>query len=113
MGRTQYEHAIDGWAKNTDYDHGSSYVYEIVLQHTYSAKIVKNLLGPKYNDYISDMLSNPTEKEILSHVGTKKLLAVGVYAFIMTDYDPRDFQNDLDSVFVLNPDKTVTKFKKL
>jgi hypothetical protein len=82
----------------------------------YKDQKVKDLFnknGVDLNDYIADLTSNASRKEIESFEGTRLLKDNGYEGLIHYDYDPKDFNVNRDSVLIFNPSDTLGQLKKL
>lgn len=126
LGRTpmffalEKEHSL-GWYKSAlDQDGAkSAYMYKATLKSDaviVSYKELQKMLSLTNGDadeYISMLLSNPTSNEILSDEITKAAIENGVDGIIYFDYDPRDFDNDLEAVILFNPKQSISSFEKV
>jgi len=112
------EHAVDGWIPNKIDDSGKAFLHEAKISGKIAEskdKAVEGLFDEARIDmreYILELVSNPSQKEVREHPGTKLLQKAGYEGFIYPDYDPRDFQKDLDALLVFDP-KSVTDWKHL
>lgn len=111
-------HSDKGWFTNI-IDNGNDEAYQ------YEGKVVGkvgdldnddvvevlNSVGVDPYDWSTDMVSNPNAKEVLQHKGTKALMKAGFAGIIYYDYDPRDFQADLQAIIVFNPLKSIKGWK--
>lgn len=102
---------------NMIFDRGESYLYEGIIKdqipHIYS-DTVSNLFSDKgidTEDWIADIVGNPDEEEVMSLEGTKLLIENGYSGIVHPDYDPFDPDNDIDTLLIFNPRKTVTGFR--
>ena len=109
-------HSDDGWFKNSERQ-GNAFQYEAVISGKIAyvgdadvSEIFYNV-NEDVNDWIFDILANPTSDEVMKLKGTKALISAGYAGIVYPDYDPRDFQKDLDALIVFNPKKTVKNFK--
>lgn len=110
-------HAIDGWFKNSLEDAGSAFLYSATLDREIShikdrriTKIFEKIsLDP--NDWVDMIIGNPTTKEVYEHAGTKALIKAGHIGLVYSDYDPRDFQRDLDAAVVFDAASHVKNWK--
>lgn len=111
-------HSDKGWFSNL-IDDGSDEAYQ--YQAKINGKIADlgdpaveklfNDIGVDPMDYETEILGNPTAKEVMSLKGTKALIKAGYDGLVYYDYDPRDFQSDLEALIVFNPAKTVKNWK--
>jgi len=111
-------HSDKGWFSNI-IDDGRDEAYQ------YEGKVsgkVGNLSDPDVEkvfdeigedpyDYADELVGNPTAKEVMNLKATKALIKAGYVGLIYFDYDPRDFQADLEAIIVFNPLKSVKGWK--
>ena len=111
-------HSDDGWFKNSVED-GRGNVYQ------YSANITGKIgeiddeeviaifdnVGEDRWDWVADITSNPDAKWVMSMKGTRALIKAGYAGLVYPDYDPRDFQYNLDALVVFNGSKSVKNWK--
>lgn len=111
-------HSDKGWFTNI-IDNGSDEAYQ------YGGKVVGkvgdldnddvievlNSVGVDPYDWSTAMVMNPSAKEVLQNKGTKALMKAGYAGIIYYDYDPRDFQADLQAIIVFNPLKSIKGWK--
>lgn len=113
-------HSDDGWFYNiTNFNgHDSAYQYEAKIQGKIAdieepeikRLFIENEIN--INDWAADLASNPTAKEILNFKGTKLLQKTGYVGAIYFDYDPRDFQAELQkAIIIFNPQKSLKGWK--
>ena len=110
------EHSDDGWYANMISNGGA---------YQYSAKI-NGKICDVFEDRIQELfqengldtrewevaiVSNPTSEEVMKLEGTKLLIKNGFAGAIYVDYDPRDFQEDLDALIVFDAKKSVKNWK--
>lgn len=111
-------HSDKGWFSNLIND-GSDEAYQ------YSAKIsgkVCDVFEDRIQKLFKDngldtqeweiaIVGNPSAEEVMKLEGTKLLIKNGFAGAIYVDYDPRDFQADLDALIVFNAKKSVKNWK--
>ena len=111
-------HSDKGWFANI-IDNGSDEAYQ------YEGKVVGKVgdlddsdiqeifksIGVEPFDWSTDMVGNPDAKQVLQNKGTKALIKAGYVGIIYYDYDPRDFQADLEAIILFNPAKSVKGWK--
>jgi len=69
-------------------------------------------LGIDHYDYVAYLVSNP--KQASKHPDTASIVEhTGCDGFVHDDYDPRNFSRDVDSIFVINPAKSVKILEKI
>ena len=113
-------HSDDGWFRNLTNTLGydSAYQYEAKIQGKIAdieepeikRLFIENEIN--INGWAADLTTNPTAKEILNFKGTKLLQKSGYVGATYFDYDPRDFQSELQkALIVFNPQKTVKNWK--
>lgn len=111
-------HSDDGWFKNS---------VEAVrgTVHQYSANIsgkvgdindeevvdVFNTIGEDRWEWTAEITANPDAETVMSMEGTRALIKAGYVGLIYPDYDPRDFNYDLDALIVFNGAKSVKNWK--
>lgn len=111
-------HSDDGWFKNSvEDDRGNVYQYSASI----SGKIgeiddeevveVFNSIGEDRWDWVADITSNPDADWVMSMDGTRALIKAGYAGLVYPDYDPRDFQYNLDALVVFNGKKSVKNWK--
>jgi hypothetical protein len=111
------DHAIDGWFQNTLENNDSAFLYSATLDkpvsHIYDDNIVSlfDKIGVDSNDWVEMIIGNPSAEEVLNDAGTKALIAAGHIGLVYSDYDPRDFQKDLDALVVFDAAKHVKNWK--
>lgn len=109
------EHSL-GWYKSALEDGAYKvYMYKATLNpdaNIVSYKELKQMLAISDNEYINMLLSNPTSSEILNDEITQRAIENGIDGIIYFDYDPRDFNNDLEAVLLFNPKQSLFSFKK-
>jgi hypothetical protein len=108
------EHSL-GWYKSAFEDGAYKvYMYKATLKpdvNIVSYKELKQILAIHDDGYINMILSNPTSSEILNDEITKAAIKNGIDGIIYFDYDPRDFNNDLEAVLLFNPKQSISSFK--
>ena len=111
-------HSDKGWFANI-IDNGSDEAYQ------YEGKVVGKVgdlddsdiqeifksIGVESFEWSTDMVGNPDAKQVLQNKGTKALIKAGYVGIIYYDYDPRDFQADLEAIILFNPAKSVKGWK--
>ena len=111
------EHSTDGWYNNTIEDRGEAFQYEAKIKGKIGTldnpEIVEifNKLGTDPMDWETDLLQNPTPEEVLATQETKALIEAGWDGIIYYDYDPRDWNSDLEALIVFDPTKSVKGWK--
>lgn len=110
------EHSDDGWYANM-IENGGAYQY--------SAKISGNICdvfedriqklfqdnGLDVDEWMNEIVGNPSAEIVMGLDGTKLLIKNGFAGAIYSDYDPRDFQEDLDALIIFNAKKSVKSWK--
>ena len=110
------EHSDDGWYANM-IENGGAYQY--------SAKISGNICdvfedriqklfkdnGLDTQEWETEIVGNPSAEEVMKLEGTKLLIKNGFAGAIYVDYDPRDFQQDLDALIIFDAKKSVKNWK--
>lgn len=110
-------HALLGWHKNALLETNSARTYvasisgRIATSESNTTKLFNNA-KIDIDDYVTDIVGNPTSKEMLDHPGTKLLLAAGFDGFIYYDYNPSDFNKDLEALVIFNL-QTIQNWKLL
>jgi hypothetical protein len=101
---------------NLIYDQGRAFTYECRI----SGKILNERetqqacseLDIDYRDYAADMASNP--HDAAHEPDTMKIVEyTGCDALMHSDYDPRDNNRDVESLFVINPASTAQIVRQL
>jgi hypothetical protein len=97
-------------------DGGPSYLYEGIIKsgipHIYSDYITRIFAENEIDqdEWISEIVGNPDSDEVMSLEGTKIIMNAGYPGIVYPDYDPFDYDNDVDTLIIFNPKKTVTAF---
>lgn len=90
------------------------HLYEITIQgHILPEHEIEQLcedIGLDYFDFNGDLASNPTPEESSAAVSPFLDKCDG---FLMSDYDPRDSQSDVESLCLIKPLKTIKNIKKI
>lgn len=97
----------------------SAYVYKATLKPgavIVNYKKLKQMLSLPSSDYIDDyidmLLSNPSSSEITNDKITKAAIKNGIDGITYLDYDPRDFNKDLEAVILFNPKKSLSSIEE-
>jgi hypothetical protein len=106
----EYDHSLNGWYENSLQETGSAYLYEAVISGKIAVQgdpVIDKLFNDNdldlVDDYIVDVIvQNPTADEVNASEGTKLLKEAGYSGLIYYDYDPRDFDNDLEALIVFD-----------
>lgn len=112
------DHSDDGWFKNSVEDgRGNVYQYSANI----SGKIgdfddeniveIFNSAGEDRWDWVADITANPDAEWVMSMKGTRALIKAGYDGLVYSDYDPRNFNYDLEALLVFNGAKSVKNWK--
>lgn len=110
-------HAIDGWFKNSLEDNGTAFLYSATLDreisHIKDRHIIKifEKIDEDPTEWVDMIIGNPSTKEVYAHPATKALIAAGHIGLVYSDYDPRDFQKDLDALIVFDAAAHIKNWK--
>lgn len=111
-------HSDKGWFSNIiDDGRDEAYQYEGKISGKVGnlsdpgVEMVFDEIGEDPYDYADELVGNPTAKEVMNLKATKALMQAGYVGLIYFDYDPRDFQADLEALIVFNPLKSVKGWK--
>lgn len=110
-------HSDDGWFKNAIDDRGGAYQYSASIFGKIGTiddeEVVEvfNSIGEDRWDWVADITSNPDADWVMSMDGTRALIKAGYVGLVYPDYDPRDFQYNLDALVVFNGKKSVKNWK--
>jgi hypothetical protein len=110
-------HAINGWFKNSLEDNGTAFLYSATLDravsHIDDDDIIElfEKIDEDPTEWVEMIVSNPTSKEVYEHAATKALVKAGHIGLVYSDYDPRDFQEDLDALVVFDAAAHVKNWK--
>lgn len=105
----------DAWFQNTLYDNGHAHQYsarvngDIVHIDDVRDQLEASDIDPR--EWIAEVVGNPDSDEVLALEGTQMLMSLGYSGVIYPDYDPRDFQKDLDALLVFDPRKSLSDFR--
>lgn len=104
-----------GWFESQKSERGQAYLYECILDSSIKIADERDLdklfRNTDNEDYIIDVVGNPEPDEIMDNPGTQILIDAGYDGVVYADYDPRDFQKDLDALMIFNPKKNISNFK--
>lgn len=109
----------EGWFDSILENQGTAYLYEADINCNIADLKHKNIISlfEENNidifDYEMGLVENPSAEIILSEDGTNLLLQNGYEGCILNDYDPRDFQKDLESLLIFKPSNCIKNFKLL
>jgi len=110
-------HSDEGWFKNMIVNSGGAFQYEA----TVLGKIgnindedvfeIFDKIGEDPIDWEIEIVGNPSASEVMKLKGTQALVKAGYSGIVYMDYDPRNFQADLEALIVFNPAQNVKNFK--
>lgn len=110
----------DAWFANTVESHGKAFLYKATLSsknisHIKDREIVDifKSAGEKPSNWETAIVENPNAQTVLRLKGTKALIAAGHIGLIYSDYDPRDFQKDLDALVIFSAKRNVKTLRKI
>ena len=110
-------HSDEGWFLNALENDGEAYQYsgrfvgKVGFLYDPEVKAVFDAIDEDPDDYSTELVSNPTAEEVMNLKATKALIDAGYDGLIYYDYDPRDFQNDLEALIVYNPLKSIRDWR--
>lgn len=111
-------HSDKGWFSNIiDDGRDEAYQYEGKIQGKIcdvTDEKIETLFqnnGLDVEDWVIEIVSNPSADDVIGLGGTKFLIKNGFVGAIYSDYDPRDFQADLEALIIFNPLKSVKGWK--
>ena len=110
------EHSDDGWYANM-IENGGAYQYSAKISgkicNVFEDRIQKLFQdnGLDVGEWETEIIGNPSAEEVMKLEGTKLLIKNGFAGAIYVDYDPRDFQEDLDALIIFNAKKSVKGWK--
>lgn len=111
-------HSDKGWFSNIiDDGRDEAYQYEGKIQGKIcdvtdeKIEMLFQNNGLDVEDWVIDIVSNPYAAEVMKLEGTQFLIKNGFVGAIYSDYDPRDFQADLEALIIFNPLKSVKGWK--
>ena len=111
------EHSDAGWFQNMIDDAGAAFQYEASvvgkIGDINDPDVIElfNKIGEDAMDWGTEIVGNPSATDVMQLKGTRALIKAGYSGIIYLDYDPRDFQADLEALLVFNPAKDVKNFK--
>ena len=107
-------HSDEGWFLNIiDDARDGAYQYEGTVRGKVGelgdsdVEEIFDEIGEGPYDYVNELVGNPTAEDVMNLPATKALIKAGYAGLIYSDYDPRDFQADLEALIVFNPLKSV------
>ena len=110
------EHSDDGWYANM-IENGGAYQYSAKINgkicDVFEDRIQKLFQdnGLDTGEWETEIISNPSADEVMKLEGTKLLIKNGFAGAIYVDYDPRDFQENLDALIIFDAKKSVKSWK--
>jgi len=110
------EHSDDGWYANM-IENGGAYQYSAKISgkicDVFEDRIQKLFQdnGLDTGEWETEIVSNPSAEEVMKLEGTKLLIKNGFVGAIYVDYDPRDFQEDLDALIIFDAKKSIKGWK--
>lgn len=117
----ELEHALDGWYQNQIEEGRRAAIYKFECDD--KCNIVKendNTLVQlvedndiDLQDYMYMLLENPDQEEIEDNILTQLMIANGIDGLYYEDYDPRNFDNDLEAVILFRPANVCKSWKRI
>ena len=110
-------HSDSGWFQNMLDSAGEAYQYQARISgkvaHIFDDEIegLFNSNNIDADDWIMSIIENPEPNEVLKLKGTELLMKTGYDGIVYPDYDPNDWDSDLDALIVFKPDNSVRDFK--
>ena len=105
---TPSEELATAYYNNIKEDYGRAHVYEVIISGNILSLEEIESLSEKFDidfyDLSADLTANPSLEEIHELVSPFRDKCDG---FIVSDYDPRNPQRDVESILVFNPEKNV------
>jgi hypothetical protein len=107
----------DAWLKNTEQQHDKAFQYSAKIKgkisHITDEDVIQvfDNIGEDPEDWVTEIVGNPSGEEVMSLEGTKALIKAGYQGIIYSDYDPRNWDNDLDALIIFKPLECVHDFK--
>ena len=111
------DHAVDGWFKNTLENNGTAFLYSATLDrpvsHIRDADVVRLFqnIDEDPAEWVEMIVGSPTSEEVYDHAATKALINAGHIGLVYSDYDPRDFQEDLDAIIIFDAAAHIKNWK--
>ena len=105
--------------------HYDNSIMDINKSYLYKAEIIANILDSDsigeffhknnidLDEWICDMVGNPTQEEIMNMEGTKKIIGSGYDGVIHTDYDQWDPSYDTDVLILFKPKSKIFRWEKI
>lgn len=105
--------------------HYDNSMMDINESYLYKAEIIANILDSDsineffdrnnidLNEWICDMVGNPTNEEIMNLEGTKKIISSGYDGVIHEDYDQWDPNYNTDVLILFKPKSKIVKWEKM
>jgi len=105
------------WFTNTLDAHGQAYQYEATIMgkvahindQTIQEMFARSGLDPI--EWEDEIVGNPDRETVMALRGTSLLISGGYSGLIYSDYDPRDWNEDLDALIIFRPATAVKGFK--
>lgn len=110
------EHSDDGWYANM-IENGGAYQYSAKISgkicDVFEDRIQKLFQdnGLDTQEWETEIVGNPSADQVMKLEGTKLLIKNGFVGAVYVDYDPRDFQEDLDALIIFDAKKSVKNWK--
>lgn len=113
----EYDHSLKGWYENSLQESGTAYLYEAFITGKIAVQgdpAIDELFNSEGLDIVDDyivevVVQNPTADEVDQAEGTRLLKEAGYVGLIYYDYDPRDFEKDLEALIIFDQG-SISKF---
>lgn len=89
-------------------EEGDSFTYKVLIEGKIlsleEAEEISDKMGIDFYELTSDLVSNPSSSEVKEMIQDFEKICDGFY---LSDYDPRDPMNDVESILIFNPQENV------
>lgn len=89
-------------------EEGDSFTYKVLIEGKIlsleEAEEISDKMGIDFYELTNDLVSNPSSSEVKEMIQDFEKICDGFY---LSDYDPRDPMNDVESILIFNPQENV------
>lgn len=109
-----------GYFDNMMMDTDESYLYKATLQKDLKIledeKEIEKFFSDNdldFNDWVTDVVGNPDQEDLLDLEGTKTLIEAGYDGVVYPDYNPWDPSEDVETLILFNPKKSLASWNEM